>query len=718
MSSLIALALAGVWALLVFAVSRPFNGPAATVLIDAWRPDLPASAFAWANLAETGWRLASGHAAALCCLAAVFGLGDEPLRILPLGRRVAAADRVAISIGIGAGTAIFLFLGLGVCGLWQKPVGWAVAAAGVWLGWRAFARYGRSKAPGEKGGSALPAGIAAAFGAELLLALAVVAGKSLAWETVFDATAYQLPIPVRFAAEHRVIGMPFVLPSGFPMGGPMLSGWLTLLAGEPAVRAWRVWLVAGTCLLLWRMAAREGSRGAGLVAAALWASMPLMLWLGPATMPDVEISALLLVATLAARIGADSPRPAAWAAACGAIAGAACAVKVQALFLVPALAVACGWLRRGRASRPGLRRATLVAGLAVAGLVPWAWRNACVTGSPVPGYAEGWFRPLVPHPPQLAPDMRRANRAFVIGGPLELPLFPWRISFGGHEATPPGPLFLLAVPCLLLLGPGPAARGYAALAGVAFATWVGVSHNQRYHLATWALLILAFALAARPPGPAPRRGRPAVAVALVACLVAGALSLLRELPGWSRQTACWVLGRDTPAARWERSVPNEYGAAAARAAREVPAGGRILLLEELRGAYWSRPVVFQTHADIPVAELIIRSARSPREAAKRFRQVASWVYESDAEAARLKFRWGYPIFELGPREERIAAELWSGWMDPVFREGPGAVWRVRRIPSPRPRRAGIPLVLDPEALRDAYAPGPSISWDGGARRIR
>jgi len=641
-------------------------------------------------------RLACGHAAVVVFIVALFGLGVALLRLFGPGRTLARADRRILAVVLGAAAGIGLLLGAGLCGLWYPAAGWVVALAGCVLACRG------SRGPRGRERRSSPEWWAVASAVIAGLAVLAVAAASLDFDSAEDALVYHLSIPARFAAGHRAVGLAELYHSSFPQGGPMLYGWLLLLGGEPAVRAWRPWLVAGLCLLVYRVCVRAARPAAGLLAAGLVATLPYTFWLGPATMPDLETCAFILAAVLALQHASGGM--------CVTLAAAACTIKYQALFAVPGLALV-------GARRP-LRRVLVALALVLAALGPWWGRNAAVTGNPVFPYASRVFPSFVPRPASVGPRLESANRSFLAGRAGEIPLLPWRLSTVGRGA-PLGPLFLVGAPLLLLVRPlGPAAFP-AAVAGLTLACWVPVSHNGRYALAGWVLLAVAIALAAeearrRRPGRARGRGRGIAAAALSAFLVLEVTGLARAWAAVGPRTAAYLAGRDTPAARWART--ERFPIPADALDRVAPPGARVLVSGDTHGGYWGRPTVWGSLFDVPAAEGIVKSSRTGAEAAKRFRQIAPYVYVSDPAAGSAAFDWGTGCFAFSARDEAVAAAAWGRWMDPVASSPAGTVWRVRGRPARGLSRAPVPVVFRSEAFRRAYGPWTAISWDGAGGR--
>ena len=190
-----------------------------------------------------------------------------------------------------------------------------------------------------------------------------------------------------FHEQARLIGdgRGFIEPLGFLLDGsatptvfhpPLFSyflGGVSALGGE----GWTAHRVAGCLLGVATIAAvglaarRWAGPRAGLAAAAVAASYPVMIAADGAVMSESLYTALIAVALLAAVHLADepSPRP---AALLGAAIGLAALTRSEALLLVPLLAVPLAW-RAG----PGARRLPVAAAVvgALVIVLPWTVRN-------------------------------------------------------------------------------------------------------------------------------------------------------------------------------------------------------------------------------------------------------------------------------------------------------------------------------------------------------
>jgi len=770
----IELAVFGYWA---FAVLQAYYGAVPVdwkSFAGAITPNLPVTSFAWANVAARLARLGAGHGATVAWAAGMLGLGLAFARMLGLAAE-RGGERILLGFGLGMAAAMLLWLGLGMVGLTFPLLGWGAAGAGAAAGWKARRDFGRWTGPGGPGrwigialsavlalnAAAIPAAwmlaryaerpalgaglaggwvaavglgwvvwaarelrrdageasagvIALVFAAEVAAAFLIVAAVAETPERFYDAQVYHLAAPALFAMHHRVIGLPNLLHSSFPLGIQMLYGWLMLLGGEPAARAWRVWLVALIAWTVFRLGSRAGRPAAGLAAAGVFAACPLLLLNAVQTSVDVELTLIVLLALLAAADAQGRLRGVVVAAVLG---GAAFAAKYTAVFFLPWLALLAASPSGALRGRPG----RLVPGLAVFAAVslcwaaPWFLRNEAVVGNPVYPYATRVFSGGRQWDPARLARFREQAAAYVVEKKADLARVPWLLTKGDTSENYIGAAFLLLLPVALVHPPGAApVRVLAGVAGLAVASWIGVTHIHRFVLAAWSILLLFIAVALWDLL-GTRRWYARLGLVLLA--VTGGTSLVADtvLSRTVFDPVELLAGRENAAAYLDRKMIDSYAAAAFGSRTILGAGSRVLMVGESRGLYWNAPFYNHSAYDIQVFEEAVRDAPGAGRLGVRFRQLGvTHLFVNDREAARLKFRFRYPMLMFGPRERAILAEFWNSRIAAVMDSG--ALWQFYRfLPAPRPPTGAIqPLVFDETALRNEFEGYATISWQGNA----
>jgi hypothetical protein len=598
-------------------------------------------------------------------------------------------------------------LGAGLAGGW-------VALCG--LGWVAWASRSLRRDAAEAAGRTAfwERAVLAVFAVEAAVALLVVAAVVETPERFYDAQVYHLAAPALFAMHHKVVGLPNLLHAAFPLGVQMLYGWMGLLGGEPAARAWRVWLVAGIAWTVFRLGVRAGRPSAGLVAAAVFAACPLLILNAVQTSVDVELTLILLLAALAAREAGGRLPGIAVAAVLG---GAAFAAKYTAVFFLPWLALLAAappgrWCPRPARVLPGL---AVFAAISLCWAVPWFLRNEAVVGNPVYPYATALFRAGRQWDPVRFERFREQAAAYVVAKPSELPRLPWRLTKGDTSENYIGAAFLLLLPVAIAHPPAAASvRALAGLAGLAVASWIGVTHIHRFVLPAWGLLAL-FVAAALWELLGAKRWYARVCLVLLA--VTSATNLVADIV-LSRMVFDPVellAGRETAAGYLDRKMINSYAPAAFGSRPLLGPRSRVMMVGESRGLYWNVPFYNHSAYDVQMFEESVRDSSGGERMAVRLRQLGvTHLFVNDREASRLKFRFRYPMLRFTARQRAVLGDLWNRRIVTVL--DAGLSWQMYRVlPTARAATGTIPpLVFDETALRNEFEGFATVSWQGNA----
>ncbi len=168
---------------------------------------------------------------------------------------------------------------------------------------------------------------------------------------------------------------------------PLFSLWYALsnLVGADSWFAHKVMscLAGSLTVLLVGLIGRElAGRRAGLLAAALAAAYPNLWVIDGIGMPEGLFCAIIAASTYAAYRWRRTPTVW-WAAASGGALGLAILTRGEAIFLVPALLVPLVLMRPHLERRTRLVHLGVMAGLALALLVPWTIRNSLTFHDPV-----------------------------------------------------------------------------------------------------------------------------------------------------------------------------------------------------------------------------------------------------------------------------------------------------------------------------------------------
>lgn len=332
---------------------------------------------------------------------------------------------LALSLGFGvAGSLLLLVASVG--GLRRGvvlPLAGCASLAGIALAWRR-----RWRLSGESGRAAL----------FCFAALVPAWIWGLYPPTAFDETVYHLPFARAFVEAHRLVVLPDLIYPIFPQLGETLFAAVIAASGTDTAAHLVQWTAAfAVALLLFETASRLYSRRAGLLAAALWLSHPLVHYQAASAYVDVVLAGFALAAVCCWERWREEGSWR-WLALSGAAAGFGMATKYLGL-LWAALLVATTLLAAARGRR--LRGALLLALVAALVAAPWYARIYAATGNPVHPLLGPLFggERAAEVAPQLALDgedsaagmagalLRRVGE--VVRRPGDLALFVWRASF-------------------------------------------------------------------------------------------------------------------------------------------------------------------------------------------------------------------------------------------------------------------------------------------------
>jgi hypothetical protein len=240
----------------------------------------------------------------------------------------------------------------------------------------------------------------------------------------WDPLAYHLPIAAS-AIRTETLGFdPALSQSGFPLlaEAAALPGYaLAGTAGAAFTMLGCGFVLALACKSL----ADRFAPGTGILAACLVVTCPLWIWLAPTFYVDIPFAMLAVVALSMASASAlaSTPEPFVFGAVCGALAGAAAAVKYPGLAVC---AVAGVFLLVG-ADR-GTRLAGFAAGSAAVA-AGWYVRSFVLTGDPIYPFGiamTGNGSPMVAAFAARYVDMTR-NWCGGAGSVVDAVLLPWRM---------------------------------------------------------------------------------------------------------------------------------------------------------------------------------------------------------------------------------------------------------------------------------------------------
>lgn len=449
-----------------------------------------------------------------------FGAGARLLRLAglfppvrtPKSNPSPSAEEFVFATSLGLGLLAYLVLALGVCRLLYI---WAFALLLLLLAvlvrgdllrllkgiGGGLQRGFKTRLPYFSGG--LGVWCAAMLGLALVGALAPAGG------TDWDGLAYHLAVPRIYLQHHRILLLPWVSHSNFPFTMEMLYLLGLALRGQALAKLFHLGFGALIGLAVYCWGRGSFGKGAGPLAAAIFASVPLVLW--EATVAYNELAfALFCLLSIWAWWKRTEGSPSGWILLSGVFAGLALGTKTLAGFLVVFMLLAILWRKSAdespaSAPQPGRLKSLalwLVPALVIA--APWYLKSYLWTGNPVYPFFYGLFDGRF-WSEDLAVEYGRLQGQFGLGhGPGWLFALPWTLTMYGrcfYDQPKPhffnlfitvlGPLFLAFLPLMVWQSRRDSLlRFLLSYCGVAAVVWFLLTQQSRYLMPIFPVLSL------------------------------------------------------------------------------------------------------------------------------------------------------------------------------------------------------------------------------------
>jgi hypothetical protein len=482
----------------------------------------------------------------LIILCISFGAGARLLRLLgvlqPLVKksrteRPSLAEEFVFAASLGFGVLAYLVLLLGICGLLYN---WALAALLLVVAaicWRQILRLLEGILQGIVKAATIVfpySSIALGLWTALMLLFILIGALAPAAVTEWDGLAYHLAAPKIYLQQHRILPLPWMSHSNFPFSMEMLYLLGLALQGQALAKLLHFGcaLLLAFAVFLW--AARAFGKGAGVLATAIFASVPLVFWEATVAYNELLFALFCLLSIWAwwRRSEAPSRR---WIILSGIFAGLALGTKMLAGLLVVFMLLAIIWRRpaflltekssesgadkpasgkKGEAGaeaevQPGIIRALLLWLIpAVLVAFPWYLKSYLWTGNPVYPFFYDVFGGRY-WSADLAANYTAAQTKFGMGHGLRwLFALPWTLTMHGrffYDHPEPnffnifvlvfGPLFLALLPAMLWQGRRDSlTRFLLAFCGISLIAWFFLSaQTARYLLPILPVLSIAAA---------------------------------------------------------------------------------------------------------------------------------------------------------------------------------------------------------------------------------
>ena len=675
----------------------------AAFLTRRWRPSwTPAVVIGTSTAIVLTFAAGAGALGAIFWLlvlgAAAFELGHRALFRLSL-----PADRLealVLRAAVGSGLLSLVGLGLGTAGLLRSS--WVLLLVVVLvalLGTRLL--RGRRRPDAAAGAppplTAFETGLLGLTGA----AVAVASAAALAPEVQSDALRLHLAMARVFARDGAVAVLTNIYPTQWPVNAQVLFAMGVTLHGPGVAKLLHAAAGVITLVGVGVVARRLAGRRAGLIAAAVMATLPLGMWEMGTAYVDLFAAGYVVVAALCMLAWQESGERT-WLWLVGGLVGFGIASKLTVGFVAAGFAVALLVVGRSETSaRDRVRAAAWMAlGLLVT-LGPWLVRSVVFTGQ-IPGLAllRDSLTPALggPRPPSLA-----NLPLFGVGrNPLLLPWLPWEMTFNASRfgENPPGFVGLvplLALPAVVFVRRGRATAALAVLVGVAFVLWFFSAQYLRYLLPTAALFFVLLACGVDAVLDRALRWRPALTGIMLAALALSPLAYLLAMLAYPGGLPVRLVLGTEPADHYVARILPQVPALRWLASR-VPPGTPVAAYPEGYQMY-TDATLLGLHSGAPW----LTGVRSASEALELFARDRITYFMVDRNLA-VGARSGALVLQSSFLEEH-AETVYAGRNIYVYRI------HARRVPGP----AGRELLLNPtfESVREGHPEG----WNMGGTPV-
>jgi hypothetical protein len=632
--------------------------------------------------------------------------GGTILRFFRFDGELSGWERWSWGSALGWGLFAYATFFAGAVGLWYP----ATFAVPLGIGTLAFG-IRRWRLPREKIGASHTAALRAGplqvlWWIFLIVGFGVALLGDLSPEVFYDSLHYHLAVPELYRLAHHLYAMPTLITSNFVMTIQMIYGLAITLYSDLTAKC--VHLALGVVLAAGFLGFGERylSKGAGLVAAAIFFSVPMVSM--SLSTASVEVAwAFFQFAAAAALVRAMAEPGARWLVLAGTLTGIAAGCKYPGFAYIPIGALLLVIQRRaaGIAWGTAMKEASLFILPGALLVAPLLVRNAMFHGNPLypfGGLQWGWPR-IDPHYWQIfRSDTNVRDLAGLLHSPSEamhFVLHPWYIAMeGAGIADFVGPLYLMTMP-LLLLAPSPssAVRWMKRYGVVLWAYWLLTTSLPRYGLPALALLTPVLAdewliLAQRP------RLRPW----LLGLLVIGLMSnTYYEFFTLYTEGSWRVLGglvsKDVYLGSQQPFYPTPSYDGIVWMNHALPADAKVLMVGDCRSYYLKRTVIPNSVYDPQTIVGYSRLATPEAMAAAMRHDGVTHLFVNLAEAVRTD---SYAAMRWTPESWRVLDSFWPRYTELLWRkEERGKALYVFRL-----------LEEGEAAQPHAPAPNPFMRW--------
>lgn len=402
------------------------------------------------------------------------------------------------SVGTGLGALSYFIMILGLLGVLYPSFALLVLFIMANVSLKAIRDIIRECVTRASGRKTSPEAYLAAAALSVIGVCALIGALAPPGVNDWDTLAYHFAVPKLYIDWHAIKYVPFTSHSNLPFLMEMLYtiGLMFPAAGGAVLaKLFHLAMALFTMLAVYSIGKKHFSPRAGMIAAVVFASIPLVGWEATNGYIDLGASFYVTLAVLALlyhwREGGK------WGVFAAITLGLAAATKTTALIFIPLAAVwlVCNELRRGRGLRQALLQSVGLSFLAFLIASPWYIKSWVYTGNPVYPFLYDTFggRNWNAH---LAEAYRASQLQFGMGeslysfllAPWNLTMYPARFFDCKVIFASIGPVFLAALPLFAAIRFGGAKlRMLLAFIAASVVIWFFMTQQSRYLIPAMAL---------------------------------------------------------------------------------------------------------------------------------------------------------------------------------------------------------------------------------------
>ncbi|MFQ5835154.1 MAG: phospholipid carrier-dependent glycosyltransferase, partial [bacterium] len=401
-----------------------------------------------------------------------------------------ALEEFVFSVGLGLGLFAYAILALAVLGLLHAWLVWLIL---VMLGialfkdiWYSIKNLGKHLSRLFTAGFSVKNRAADVFLISLIsIYLLVNLIGALAPEIEVDALTHHLYVPRVYIENHRLVYIPYHLPSAYPLGMQMLFTLGMLLSTSVLAKLIHFSLGVLSLLATYCFGRKYMDSRAGLLAATIFYTVSVVAWESTTAYIDLGFTfftTLEIFALVNWWHSRREPFLKQWLAVAAIMCGFAMGIKYHGVFglilLVIGILLKLRFAARGEISL-ALKTIFIYGSISILIVSPWLIRNYIFTGNPVFPFLNNIFKSPLMRP--INPTFTRGS--FGMGDNLfsRYILSPWNMTFHGEKyGGVISPIFLMFLPFLFVIRVDKVIKYMILFCGVYFALWETSASIMRY----------------------------------------------------------------------------------------------------------------------------------------------------------------------------------------------------------------------------------------------